>query len=75
MRLPQVWRVRAHNYRLEGGVCKRCGSRALPSRVVCPECQAGPVVRIPVEIVPSLPLFERRIPVPVLVRVELPGRR
>jgi hypothetical protein len=69
MRALQIWRLRAHNYRLEGGMCTRCGSKVLPRREVCPECQAQPSVGIPVEVVLSVPLFERRIPVPIAVRV------
>jgi hypothetical protein len=68
----QVWRLRAHHYRLEGGVCLRCGSKVLPRREVCPQCQAEPCVGIPVEIVSSIPLFERRVPVPIAVRVRPP---
>jgi uncharacterized OB-fold protein len=64
----QIWRGRVHNLRLEGGVCRHCGSRTVAVQVVCPDCQSGPIVRIPVEIVSSIPLF-RRIAVPVPVRI------
>jgi len=75
MQLPQVWRLRTHNYRLEGGACKYCGIKVLTRRAVCPECQGRLPVRIPIEIVSSVPLFERRIPVPVPVRIDPPDRR
>lgn len=74
MGTTRVWRLRGQHYRLEGGVCTYCGSKVLPRREVCPECRAQPSVGIPVEIVLSIPLFERRIPVPIAVRVNPPHR-
>ncbi len=41
MDIPRYWRLRNQRYRLEGTVCKECGAKHFPPRVVCPVCRSS----------------------------------
>lgn len=38
MSLARQWRLQDQRYRLTGVVCQDCGAKALPRRLVCPQC-------------------------------------
>ncbi len=40
MDLARNWRLKDQRYRLEGAVCKSCGSKFFPPRQVCAECKS-----------------------------------
>ncbi|NPB01472.1 MAG: Zn-ribbon domain-containing OB-fold protein [Methanopyri archaeon] len=39
MSVPRFWRSIENRYRLVGTVCKNCGEKFFPPRVVCPNCR------------------------------------
>ena len=34
----RIWREMPQRYRLEAAICKKCGKRYYPPRLVCAEC-------------------------------------
>ncbi len=40
MELARHWRLNDQRYRLEGSVCKNCGTKFFPPRQVCTECKS-----------------------------------
>ena len=40
MSLAKHWRLQEQRYRLTGVSCQDCGAKALPRRVVCPQCHS-----------------------------------
>ncbi|HEY6040850.1 MAG TPA: Zn-ribbon domain-containing OB-fold protein [Anaerolineae bacterium] len=37
--LARNWRLKEQRYRLEGNVCRNCGTKFFPPRTVCSECR------------------------------------
>ncbi len=41
MDLARHWRLKDQRYRLEGAICKDCGTKFFPPRQVCSECKSS----------------------------------